>query len=145
MQVGDEQKGDHGGGGVSGDGRPETFQKVKVRLHQPRQGRLAYPAQADAGQGDTQLGGGDGAIQALQRVLQLLGPFPAKAHHFLDLGLPHRDQGELAGHEDAVEDHQGWNAQEPHQVGKPSAVSARYWGGMQGKDLLEIGLSLPAW
>jgi len=90
-------------------------QALHQRLDQVAQGRLAGPAQAQAGYGDAQLGGSDVAIQIVDRAPH----HPRRGVAFLDQGFntrpAHADQSELRRDEKGVEQHQ---AKRQHKPGK---------------------------
>jgi len=79
----------------------------------PGEGRLADPAQRQAGQGDAELGGGEIGVEVAEHVPRQAGPPVALRDVGLDLRRPHLDQGELGGDEEAVQSHQQEGEEQP--------------------------------
>ena len=76
-----------------------------------RQRRFRDNAEADAGQGDAQLGGGDGSAQVRDGSLDRLGTAHAFMNQFLDTGPADGDQGKLGGDKQTIDQDQGRNQQ----------------------------------
>ena len=104
VQEGDDQEGEPqahrmdevGIGGQRGDQRPD----------QPGERRLADPAETQARERDSQLGRGEVGVEMARHVPRQPGAADPVGDVRLELGRPDADQGELGGHEEAVEDHQ---------------------------------------
>ena len=76
------------------------------RLEQPREGRLADPAQGQARQRDAELARRQVGVEVREHVLGEAGAAIAFADLDLDLGRPDLDQRELRRDEEAVDDHE---------------------------------------
>lgn len=89
---------------------------IHRRAKQGGENRLGEPAQPQAGHGDAQLGGAEIRGQILQYV-----PGQARAAVALDdqsvqLGVAQFDEGEFRGDEEAVDQHDGQDAQQPQSL-----------------------------
>ena len=116
VQVGEQQVGERDRHGVGGHQPPGMRQAAEQRLEQVRQRGLAHPAQRQAREGDPHLGGGDGVVQALDRLLHRLRPEAATLDQLLDPRPAHRDQRELRRHEEGVERDQHEDADQEERV-----------------------------
>ena len=79
---------------------------IEERLKQVGQGRLTNPTESKAGDGDAQLGGGDVGIKVIKTVEHRVGAAFPFGGEMLHLGAPNRDQGELGGNKEAVQQDQ---------------------------------------
>ena len=70
------------------------------------QGRLAHPAQSQAGHGDAELGGREVGVEVLDDVLGHVGAASAFGGQLRDARAAHLDDGELGRHEERVEQHE---------------------------------------
>jgi len=73
MHEGDEGEREADGDRVIGPGAPTRDQPVEQRRDQAGQGRLAHPAEGDAGQRDAQLRSGDGLVELVHHAGERLG------------------------------------------------------------------------
>ena len=81
-------------------------QPAEAALDQPGERRLADPAEAQRGEGDAELGGGDVAVERLYRAAgQPSFAIPGPGH-LVQPGAPSADQCELGRHEEGVREHQ---------------------------------------
>ena len=116
VQEGDEQEGQDGGDGVRGGAVPAGRQ-AEQRLEQlARAGSATKPRPMLARVMPS-------CVAAMERSrwrrrLDASGALDPLGDHLLDARPPHRDQGELGGHEQAVEDHQGRDGEQ--QPPRPS-------------------------
>ena len=107
VQKGDERERDRHRDRVQGDGRRDP-DRPEQGLDQMGDGRLADPAERDAGDGDAELRSRDGVVHVVDGMGREGGAAPALLHPQVDLGAPHGDQGKLGGDEEGVgEDEQG--------------------------------------
>jgi hypothetical protein len=100
----DVQEGDQAEGHGEGDGVQHGRGHVpfEQRVQQVGHGGLADPAQAQGGQGDAQLGGGDVGVQVVDEAQQAHGLAAAFGGQGGDARAPDAHEGELRGHEKAV-------------------------------------------
>ena len=73
---------------------------------QAGQRRLADPAQAQRGERDAELGGGDVAAERLYRAAREPSFAIPRPRQLIQPGAPRADQGELGRHEEGVREHQ---------------------------------------
>ena len=79
-----------------------TGEKFDKGFQEMGECRLAHPAQAQAGQGDTQLRRGDDPVGVLQSLVYPKGTRIALGNQLCNPSAPHADQGKLSGDEKAV-------------------------------------------
>jgi hypothetical protein len=120
VQEGDDGEGNAGRDGVAGGADPPFRKLLQQRLQEVRNGRLAQPAQPQAGNGNAQLGGGDEAIGVVQGALGGGGARLALAGQLLDAGAAHTHQCKLGRHEEAVGQHQDDHADQAQNIDKPN-------------------------
>ncbi|MNV57556.1 hypothetical protein D3C71_1498950 [compost metagenome] len=126
MQERDDAEGDDERGQARGfRGQP---QRIEQRLQQMRERRFTHPAQAQRGERDAQLAGGQIRIQVRVHVEQQAAApavFFRQAH---GLGVAQLDQGELGGHEETVEHHQQQRQRKEQEVAdhsRPRSTAAK--------------------
>ena len=78
----------------------------EAALDQARERRLADPAEAQRGERDAELGGGDVAVERLYRAAGQPSFAIPRPGHLVQPGAPRADQGELGRHEEGVGEHQ---------------------------------------
>ncbi|OMP13004.1 hypothetical protein COLO4_02447 [Corchorus olitorius] len=117
VQVGDDEEGREEGdavdhlGAADADGAEQGFEQFG-------EGRLADPAQAQGGQGDAELAGGEVGVEL---VVHLLEDAPAPAVLLgdgLHAGGAQLDHGELGGDEEAVEQHEEEGEEHEAEIGE---------------------------
>ena len=91
---------------VGGDGRQRGRQPAEAALDQPGQRRLADPAEAQRGERDAELGGGDVAVERLYRAAGQPSFAIPRPGHLVQPRAPSADQRELGRHEEGVREHQ---------------------------------------
>ena len=97
----------------------DAEQQAKQRIEQLGQRGFADEAQADAGQGDAELGAGDGTAQVAHSGINRLGALDAARDQFFDARLADGHQGEFGGHEQAIQGDQSRNRQQAQGGPKP--------------------------
>ncbi len=86
--------------------RERPDQGLHGRLDQMGEDGLADEAERDAGHRDAELGGGDVVVQVAERLADPARRTAALGGELLDAGAPGRDEGELGGDEDRIEQQQ---------------------------------------
>ena len=81
-------------------------QPGEAALDQPGERRLADPAEAQRGERDAELGGGDVAVERLYRAAGQPSFAIPRPGHLVQPGPPRADQRELRRHEEGVGEHQ---------------------------------------
>jgi hypothetical protein len=98
----DDDEGDRRGDAVRGDLGQGRRKPGESALDETRQRRLADPAEAEGGQGDTELGGGDVAVERLYRAAREPSFAIPRPGQLVEPGAPRPDQGKLGRHEEGV-------------------------------------------
>ena len=89
------------------------------------QGRLAHPAETQAGHRDAELGGRQVGIEVIDQVLGYFRVPSAFAGEFGDAGAPHLDDGELGRYEEAVQKHEHEHGDDADCVSQRAVTSTR--------------------
>jgi hypothetical protein len=71
------------------------------------EGRLANPAEGDAGDGDAKLGRGDVGVEVIEAAQDRGGPPVSFRGQMLDAGAPDGNEGKLGGDEEPVGENEG--------------------------------------
>ena len=102
MEDGDDREGDDRGQCMSTDERPVVGQEVQARLDERGECRFANPAEAEGGERDAELTGGEEGVEPRDDPQHGRGQRMALRRQLLDPGTPHSHQGKLGGNEKAV-------------------------------------------
>ena len=92
-------------------------ERLGDRLEQVLEGRLGESAEADAGDRDAELAGGEIRVDVVDGVGDRLGATALALLELGDLARPDARDGELRRHEEAVEGDEGEGADDPQHVG----------------------------
>jgi hypothetical protein len=103
VQKRDGGESDDRGERMAGRIHPLPRQQAQQRLEQIRDRRLTDPAERQTGEGDSELGGGDGAVEMRNGFFHGHRPGAIFLDHFFDLRSPHGDQRKLRRHKKAVQ------------------------------------------
>ena len=99
VQRGDQDEGDDHGHGVRAD-------RAEGGIEQSGQRGLADPAEREAGEGDSELAGGDVAVEVADAVVDVARAGRPLGEELLDARAPHGDERELGRDEEAVEQYE---------------------------------------